>query len=153
MSRDYPRRAACIGPVDGCFFQDHASYVAAASAKEAEAFESFRSYLEENQELLSYVSRQGDGEGGALVRVLKEVLFDPPIDRPKAYRKAKISAALRTAVFERDAYRCKHCGDHKDLCADHIHPEVLGGETTFENLQTLCRPCNASKGSRVEPLQ
>lgn len=153
MSLDCPRRPVCIGPIDGQYFNDHASYVVAASAKEAEAFESFRNYLEENQELLTYVSRQGDGEGGALIHVLKEVLFGPPVDRPKTYRKAKISAALRTAVFERDAYRCKRCGDHHDLCADHIHPEVLGGETTFENLQTLCRPCNASKGSRLEPMQ
>ncbi|MNF74089.1 HNH endonuclease [compost metagenome] len=151
MSMD--RKPLQIGPLEGKYFDNYPDYLSAVSQKEAEAFENFRDYLAENADLLSYVSRQGDGEGGALIRILKEALFDPPTDRPKAYRKAKIHGALRTAVFERDAYRCKRCGSYKDLCADHIYPEVLGGETTFENLQTLCRPCNASKGSRVEPLQ
>lgn len=64
-------------------------------------------------------------------------------------KKQKISNTLRTQVFERDAYRCLHCGTHKELCADHIHPESLGGETTFNNLQTLCRSCNSKKGARV----
>lgn len=65
-----------------------------------------------------------------------------------AYQKAKIGRALAKRVFERDAYRCVTCGDHRDLTCDHIHPEVLGGPTTFENLQTMCRPCNSRKGAR-----
>jgi 5-methylcytosine-specific restriction endonuclease McrA len=60
--------------------------------------------------------------------------------------KASIPNSLRTAVFERDAYRCKHCDSHIDLTADHIVPESKGGETTLENLQTLCRSCNCKKG-------
>ena len=32
---------------------------------------------------------------------------------------------------------------------DAIHPYSLGGEDTFDNLQTLCRPCNSRKGARV----
>lgn len=71
--------------------------------------------------------------------------------RPRAaYRKEPIPASLRKKVFERDAYRCKKCGGHVDLHADHIFPESRGGETTIENLQTLCGPCNVAKGARVE---
>lgn len=73
-----------------------------------------------------------------------------PNPQTKFIKKRTISAKLRKQVFERDAYRCKHCGSHKDLCADHIFPEVLGGEATLENLQTLCRPCNSRKGATVQ---
>lgn len=60
--------------------------------------------------------------------------------------KAVIGQALRTQVFERDAYRCRHCGGFKDLTADHVEPESKGGQTTLANLQTLCRSCNSKKG-------
>jgi hypothetical protein len=73
---------------------------------------------------------------------------EPPSDR-SGRRKQKIPAELRRAVFERDAYRCRECGTHLDLTVDHIIPESLGGPTTFENLRTLCRPHNSSKGVKV----
>ena len=63
--------------------------------------------------------------------------------------KAVIGRSLAKAVFERDAYRCVTCGTHVDLTCDHIFPESKGGETSLDNLQTMCRPCNSSKGSRV----
>jgi hypothetical protein len=63
--------------------------------------------------------------------------------------KQKISDKLRTAVFERDEYRCRQCGTHLQLCADHIIPECQGGPTTLDNLQTLCRPCNAHKAGKM----
>lgn len=62
------------------------------------------------------------------------------------YKKAPISAKLRWAVFQRDGYQCKYCGTKEDLTADHIIPEIDGGMTVLSNLQTLCRPCNSSKG-------
>ena len=64
-------------------------------------------------------------------------------------KKAVITQTLRTQVFERDEYRCKGCGTHKNLAADHIHPESKGGETLFDNLQTLCQSCNSSKGTKT----
>ena len=66
------------------------------------------------------------------------------------YTKKKITHELKKQVFERDEYRCKHCGTHLDLSADHIKPESWGGETTLENLQTLCRSCNSKKNNRYE---
>lgn len=70
---------------------------------------------------------------------------NPPSPTP---RKKTITQALRRQVFERDAYRCVHCGSHVDLAADHILAESKGGETTLLNLQTLCRSCNSRKGTR-----
>ena len=71
---------------------------------------------------------------------------NPPREKPA---KEPIKPKMRKAVFERDGYRCKFCDSHKDLCADHIHPESKGGKGTLENLQTLCRTCNAKKGNKV----
>lgn len=71
--------------------------------------------------------------------------------RPRTtYRKEPISASLRRKVFERDGYRCRKCGSHIDLHADHIHPESKGGPTALDNLQTLCGPCNIAKGAKIE---
>jgi len=67
----------------------------------------------------------------------------------RAPKKAQISQQLRTRVFERDAYRCVFCQTHIDLCVDHIHPESKGGTLDFDNLQTLCRPCNSVKGASL----
>lgn len=73
--------------------------------------------------------------------------FDPYPKRGAA--KAKISKTLSRSVMERDAYRCVTCGSHVDLTCDHIIPESKGGPTTLDNLQTMCRRCNCSKGNRV----
>jgi len=148
---EFVRAAPRIGPVDGSYFDNYPDYLEAWKRKEREAFQSFSDYLDENYSLLSYVSSQGDGEAGVLIQMLKDRLIGTAdqIQRARGYRKKKIDGSLRTAVFERDLYRCVYCGTHKELCADHIYPESRGGETTFENLQTLCRPCNTSKGARV----
>lgn len=56
---------------------------------------------------------------------------------------------MRDAVLIRDGYACLHCGARDDLQMDHTFPWSRGGETTVENLQTLCGPCNRFKGARV----
>jgi hypothetical protein len=65
------------------------------------------------------------------------------------YRKAVIPSKLRWAVFQRDGYQCVTCSTHEDLTADHIIPEIEGGETSLGNLQTLCRPCNSRKWAHL----
>jgi 5-methylcytosine-specific restriction endonuclease McrA len=68
-----------------------------------------------------------------------------PPQTPK-FNKAKIPDHIRWAVWERDNFTCKHCGTRRNLSVDHIYPESLGGETTVENCQTLCKSCNSRKG-------
>ena len=64
----------------------------------------------------------------------------------------KISWRLRAQVLIRDNCICQMCGASpaKDpsvnLHADHIKPWSRGGETTLENLRTLCLKCNIGKG-------
>ena len=61
-----------------------------------------------------------------------------------------ISKLTRQRVYERDGYRCVACGSAaKKLSLDHIYPKSLGGIAVFENLQTMCRPCNVRKGAQV----
>ena len=61
----------------------------------------------------------------------------------------KIPSSLRAAIYERDGHACLTCGSVEDLTLDHIHPWSKGGEDTFDNLRTLCRPCNSAKGARI----
>ncbi|MHB8188944.1 MAG: HNH endonuclease [Ferrimicrobium sp.] len=43
---------------------------------------------------------------------------------------------------------CERCGSESDLTVDHIIPLARGGSHDIDNLQTLCRSCNSSKGKR-----
>lgn len=78
---------------------------------------------------------------------LRQPPDEPP--RPGRRRKARIPAALRAQVYERDGHACIDCGATTDLTCDHIHPESAGGPTTLDNLATRCRSCNSRKGTRL----
>lgn len=115
-------------------------------AAEAHADKLFRELIVQNRDALQPIAHWGDGQGGYMLSVIQEVMEIAPVEPSAAYRKKVIFQKLRTAVFERDMYRCVRCETHLDLCADHIVPESKGGETSIDNLQTLCRSCNSSKG-------
>ncbi len=56
-------------------------------------------------------------------------------------------------VMKRDNFRCKHCGRSPAtdpsiiLHIDHVKAWDRGGETTLDNLQTLCSKCNIGKSN------
>jgi 5-methylcytosine-specific restriction endonuclease McrA len=54
---------------------------------------------------------------------------------------------VKREVFIRDGGQCLCCGIKSDLEYDHIFPYSKGGQNTADNLQLLCRRCNASKGT------
>ena len=62
-----------------------------------------------------------------------------------------VNYRLRFKVMQRDNFKCCICGNSPaknpdiELHVDHIIPWVKGGETVFENLQTLCSICNLGK--------
>lgn len=65
-----------------------------------------------------------------------------------------ISPALRQQIAERDRHRCSYCHTLEAVTGsaftvDHIVPEILGGQTTLENLCLACWPCNLRKGQRL----
>lgn len=73
-----------------------------------------------------------------------------------------IPSALRSAVYERDGWRCVYCSlqftPAPQGCApedqelgiwlelDHIKPYSLGGEDTYENFRSACSTCNRKRG-------
>ncbi len=63
---------------------------------------------------------------------------------------------LRFKVLQRDHFRCCVCGASPSVTTgvllevDHIKPWSKGGETTIENLQTLCLACNQGKTNHHE---
>lgn len=58
---------------------------------------------------------------------------------------------LRFQVLKRDNFKCCICGRSPantpglELHIDHVKPWAKGGETTIDNLQTLCSNCNLKK--------
>jgi hypothetical protein len=56
---------------------------------------------------------------------------------------------VRKEVYVRDNGRCVQCGARNYLEYDHILPHSLGGANTTNNVQLLCRKCNAQKGVRI----
>ena len=63
---------------------------------------------------------------------------------------------LRYLVMHRDNLTCQNCGRNRVrhgvvLVLDHKTPWSAGGETTFENLQTLCEECNGGKSDLILP--
>ncbi|MNP49337.1 HNH endonuclease [compost metagenome] len=80
-----------------------------------------------------------------------QLMFETPRinHTSRTSRKKVIPAKLKKEVFERDGYRCRYCGSHKDLTADHVYPESRGGDTSVGNLVTACSECNSKKGART----
>lgn len=65
------------------------------------------------------------------------------------YKKEDIPTGMRWEVWERDDFTCNRCGSRRYLTIDHIYPEIRGGKTEMDNLQTLCKSCNSSKKDKV----
>lgn len=63
-------------------------------------------------------------------------------------QRAPLSAEVILAAFRRDGFECRKCGTHEDLQVDHVIPVSKGGESSMNNYQTLCGPCNKEEGSR-----
>ena len=80
------------------------------------------------------------------------------------YQRKSVPLTIRMEVFAKYEYRCAACGDDPSngttrLEIDHIVPVSMGGSNYIDNLQCLCRDCNAGKGNRddltppIPPLQ
>lgn len=56
----------------------------------------------------------------------------------------------RKEIFARDGWACVYCGRAtKDLTLDHVMPRHRGGEHSWENLVSACKPCNHRKAGRT----
>lgn len=61
-----------------------------------------------------------------------------------------ISPETRATVLAGDHWQCVACGSPDKLQIDHIVPQSRGGFHDIDNLQTLCGPCNLSKGDMTQ---
>lgn len=63
-----------------------------------------------------------------------------------------LSAAEWVEIRQRYGFRCLACGCAESLLerleADHVIPVVMGGMGSADNIQPLCRSCNARKSGR-----
>jgi 5-methylcytosine-specific restriction endonuclease McrA len=57
-----------------------------------------------------------------------------------------VETDTRIFVWQRDGGQCRHCGSRRELHFDHVIPRSLGGASTADNVQLLCRLCNQRKG-------
>lgn len=71
-------------------------------------------------------------------------------DRAYSYRRRGYNAGYIDwdKVRELDDV-CVWCGATDNLTLDHIVPLSKGGDNRIDNLQILCRSCNAKKGNRL----
>lgn len=78
---------------------------------------------------------------------------EPNIEKNISINKSprNISWRLRALVLMRDGAYCQMCGatpqSGAKLHVDHIIPWSKGGETTLQNLQSLCEKCNIGKSN------
>lgn len=87
-------------------------------------------------------------------------------EHPLEYRKQAVAHTRRTRarkdgaegrgvtvsdwrlLLEKYGSECLACGEKRGLEMDHIVPISRGGAHDPQNIQPLCRPCNASKNAR-----
>ena len=82
-----------------------------------------------------------------------EEAYTPKVKTHRTSR--NVNARLRFRVMQRDNFKCCMCGASPakdpsvELHIDHIIPWSKGGETTIDNLQTLCSKCNLGKSDLI----
>lgn len=93
------------------------------------------------------------GQWSRGVESATKIRIDSKKAEPIRRTKRDINLRLRFLIMKRDDFKCKQCGKspathpHTVLEVDHIVPWSKGGETVFENLQTLCSQCNSGKSN------
>jgi hypothetical protein len=123
----------------------------------------FGSWRKALEAFVAYMNAE-EGESNPVEAVVKKPSPTPNLTKPQTptypgekppivhKTKRQVSDRLRFRVFYRDGMTCKICGKSRakyndlELVVDHVFPWSKGGETVFENLQTLCQPCNGGKG-------
>jgi len=73
----------------------------------------------------------------------------PPPGQTDQVKATGVTRTQRERILERDGYACQHCDSKEHLCIDHILPVSRGGDSSDENLQVLCLPCNTRKGNKI----
>jgi hypothetical protein len=97
------------------------------------------------QKFVDYMNNEGN-------ILSEEAIKDWKVEPNTKHKTSRtINWRLRFIVMRRDNFKCKNCGRSPAtdpliiLHVDHKTAWANGGETIFENLQTLCSKCNIGK--------
>jgi len=105
----------------------------------------FGSWRKALEKFVTYINNEENISSEEAIKHIKA----EPITKHKTSR--TINWRLRFLIMRRDNFKCKDCGRSPAtdpsiiLHVDHIKAWAKGGETTLENLQTLCSKCNIGK--------
>ena len=69
----------------------------------------------------------------------------------RKFKRSKDLQFSRVNIYMRDDWTCQYCLKKKsdrDLTFDHVVPRCQGGKTTWKNIVTACRKCNAKKADK-----
>lgn len=72
--------------------------------------------------------------------------------RSKVNKKWKAPRFRKKVLFNRDGWKCQYCGDKlgwHNIEIEHVLPSSRGGQTTWLNCVSACKPCNKRKGART----
>lgn len=119
----------------------------------------FGSWRKALEAFVTYMNAE-EGESNPIEPITEAATLAPSVIRTPSLEKSsfvhktkrQVSDRLRFRVFYRDGMTCQICGKSRakyhdlEIVVDHKLAWAKGGETVFENLQTLCRPCNGGKG-------
>lgn len=116
------------------------------------ALESFVEYINEDDKCV--IDNKTASRQERPYSIIEEPLHEEHKDfeEQSAHKTSRnINTRLRFKVMKRDNFKCCACGASPakdpsvELHIDHILPWSKGGETTIDNLQTLCSKCNLGK--------
>ena len=107
-------------------------------------------------DLFDYLWQWGDGYGAWVTEVVEDALaahgfqrYQPePKPKDRNQRKA-VSPGKIVAAMQKSNGVCVACGTDERLQVDHIIPVSRGGTNDLDNLQMLCKSCNASKRDKT----
>lgn len=85
----------------------------------------------------------------AQLRTVSKSYPTPAVIKIKTYIHVPYRGVVLTRqnIFKRDNGCCQYCGIDRDLTLDHLVPRSKGGKSTWNNLVTACKACNAKKGN------
>lgn len=111
----------------------------------------FGSWRKALERFIEYINSEEDEAPQPESSHGQETFDTPSTNNHKTQR--DINLRMRFLVMKRDNFKCCFCGASPAsdssvmLHIDHIIPWSKGGETTIDNLQTLCSKCNLGKSN------